>query len=136
METLSGIYLQIPFYSLKREFAFNMLSNSENLGEILNTEEYKQVDSLIDKNKLKRNVRNYMDYLFPKGVEKAGGKYTQLPDDSVGEVETEKLTSQEEKDARNEGWLPFGEYNEIPENLSKEADVRVINNSIWLKSKE
>lgn len=136
METLSGIYLQIPFYSLKREFAFNMLSNSENLGEILNTEEYKQVDSLIDKNKVKRNVRNYMDYLFPKGVERAGGKYTQLPDDSVGEVETEKLTSQEEKDARNEGWLPFGEYNEIPENLSKEADVRVINNSIWLKSKE
>jgi hypothetical protein len=136
METLGGIYLQIPFYSLKRELVFNMISNSDKIGNILNSSEYQKALNLLDIDKTKKNVRKYLDYLLQQGVEKSGGKYTQLPDDNVGKVESEKLTDQEEKDAREQGWLPYSEYEGTPENSSKDVDIRVINGSIWYKSKE
>jgi hypothetical protein len=80
LKKLKGVYSVVPD-ELKKEIAFNLISNAEHLDKISETKSFKDIEKLMNIDKTGTSWAKWFNTKFKKATEEAGGSYTELPED-------------------------------------------------------
>jgi hypothetical protein len=80
LKKLKGFYSVVPD-ELKKEIAFNLLSNAEILPKISETKSFRDIEKLMNIDKTGTSWAKWFNTKFKKATEEAGGSYTELPED-------------------------------------------------------
>lgn len=131
-EKLSGVYVKLPTESLKKEFAYNLVANSDKIPQISSQIDEKKIEEHLSKIKVsKERVEEFWNTELKDSFQKAGVTYTELPENKTISVEIMKMSSEDEKKLRDDGWIPETE-NINPEDVT---GYKKINDIYWVKTK-
>lgn len=128
VERLKGVYSLVP-ESLKKEMAFNLLSNGDKIKEIINTESFKSIEKIINTNKIGKSWIKWYNTKLKDSVTQVGGTYIELSDDNSIAVQNINKGKKDEKTYRKQGWIPMFELKDGQEMY----DFQIINGVDWVK---
>lgn len=128
LEKLSGVYSVVP-ESLKKEMAFNLVSNAEILPKLANSESFQKIKKLGTLENAGKNWAKYFNTHLKDSIEEAGGKYTELPDNEEKAVEDKVGNKRDEKELRRMGFIPITELTDD----QQPYDYTRLNHVEWVK---
>jgi hypothetical protein len=154
LKKLKGVYSVVPD-ELKKEIAFNLISNAEHLDKISETKSFKDIEKLMNIDKTGTSWAKWFNTKFKKATEEAGGSYTELPEDkyiavkdtvgnkidnkSIKDTVGNKIDNKsikdtvgnirDEKELRRLGFVPFNELSDSQEVY----DFTNLNDVDWFK---
>jgi hypothetical protein len=128
LEKLSGVYSVVP-ESLKKEMAFNLVSNAEILPKLANSESFQKIKKLGNLENTGKTWSKYFNTHLKDSIEEAGGKYTELPDNEEKAVEDKVGNKRDEKELRRMGFIPITELTDDQQRY----DYTRLNHVEWIK---
>ena len=131
LEKLKGFYSEVP-EQLKKEVAYNLISNAEVLPKLTTTESFKKIEGIAKLDKKGGAWALWFNTRFKDSIQEAGGKYTELPDNKEKGIQNKSGNRRDEKELRKLGFIPSDE-------LTDEQEVdnfTQLNGVDWFKIKK
>jgi ribosomal protein S17E len=126
-EKLDSVFSVIPD-SLKKELAFNLISNGEVAKEVINSPQMKSIIDTASKS-YGKDMAAYVNTKLKEAFEKNGKPYTELPEDSTKPIENKIVPKITEDELRKKGFILYSEL----KNGQDFYDYIRINNNGWVK---
>jgi hypothetical protein len=143
---LSTIYSVIPD-STKKLLTYNVVSNPELAGEIINNMSEKTLEQNFDVEKGVKSIKEWVENNVKESVEEAGGTYT-IIDDPEADKSQDKPLQDENKvinqsgldSLKKEGWMTMNEFMDLgialDETFSDPVSYDVDGKEIWMVKKK
>lgn len=131
LEKLKGVYSVVPD-DLKKEMAFNLMSNSEVLPKLTKTESFKSIEKFAKLEKKGDAWSKWFNTQLKDSIQEAGGTYTELPENNDKAVADKVGNKRDEKELRKLGFIPITELTDTNEVY----DYTQLNGIDWFKIKQ
>jgi hypothetical protein len=132
LEKLKGVYSVVP-EELKKEMAFNLMSNAEILPKLANSESFQKIKEFAKLDERGKAWSKWLNTQLKDSIEEIpSGKYTELPDNETKAVENKVGNRRDEKQLRELGFIPTTELTDD----QKVYDFTKLNNVGWWKVKK
>lgn len=131
LEKLKGVYSVVP-EDLKKEMAFNLMSNAEILPKLTKTKSFKSIEKFAELDKKGDAWSEWFNTKLKDSIQESGGSYTELPENKDKGVENQVGNTRDENELRKLGFIPMSELkdNDITYDYTK------LNGIDWWKVKQ
>ena len=131
LEKLKGVYSVVP-EDLKKEIAFNLMSNAEILPKLIKTKSFKSIEKFAELDKKADSWSKWFNTKFKDSIQEAEGNYTELPENKDKAVENQVGSTMSEDELRKLGYV---QMSELEDNIVV-YDYKKINGVDWFKVNE
>ena len=135
LEKLKGVYSVVP-ENLKKEMAFNLISNVEILPKLTKTESFKSIEKFTNLEKKSNSwsvvMGKWFNTYLKDSIQEAGGTYTELSENNDIAVPNKVGNKRDEKELRKLGFIPMAELTDTQDVY----DYTRLNGVDWFKIKK
>ena len=135
LEKLKGVYSVVP-ENLKKEMAFNLISNVEILPKLTKTESFKSIEKFTNLEKKSNSwsvvMGKWFNTYLKDSIQEAGGTYTELSENNDIAVPNKVGNKRDEKELRKLGFIPMTELTDTQDIY----DYTRLNSVDWFKIKK